>query len=203
MRVFRNTENTPERKKRATRGFTLAEMLVAIAIIAILVGLASIAASSLLASMRQNKLDTIAQDIYVTAQERLTEMYIDNRVDDVSFQSLSAVGGSTEGLLELKADNDALKPKDWDSANIPYAGLNAMYNQQGPTAAAVLLPAGALSAEVEANHWIIEYNATYGYIYGVYYSEKAFSPADIAEWYNSGKANTYRVYSGRKGSGAG
>ena len=203
MRVFRNTENTPERKKRATRGFTLAEMLVVIAIIAILVGLASIAASSLLASMRQNKLDTIAQDIYVTAQERLTEMYIDNRVDDVSFQSLSAVGGSTEGLLELKADNDALKPKDWDSANIPYAGLNAMYNQQGPTAAAVLLPAGALSAEVEANHWIIEYNPEYGYIYAVYYSEKAFDPASIGSWYSSGKANLYRSYSDRKGSGVG
>lgn len=201
MKVFWNRNHTSERKRRASRGFSLTEMLVVIAIIAILVGIAFLAASGLIASMRQNKLDTIAQDIYVAAQDRLTEMYTDNRADAVSYEKLEADGGSTAGMFLLKADDDAHKPKDWNP-DIPYAGLNAMYNKDA-AAAAVLLPKGALSAEVEDNHWIVEYNPDYGYIYGVFYSEKGFAPSEIDSWYRSGKANLYRVFADRKGSGVG
>lgn len=182
-------------------GFTLAELLAVIAIIAVLVGLASIAASSLLAALRQNKLDTIAQDIYVTAQNRLTEMYTDNRADQISVAQLTKTGGSTAGLYTMAVDNGAVKPSDWEPT-ITYAGLDAMYNKQAP-AADILLPEGALQPEVAGNHWIIEYNADYGYIYAVYYSEDAFAPADVAQWHTGGKANTYRDYAGRKGSGVG
>ena len=201
MKVFFSRKNTSEGKRRASRGFTLTEMLVVIAIIAILVGIAFLAASGLIASMRQNKLDTIAQDIYVAAQDRLTEMYTDNRADAVSYEKLEADGGSTAGMFLLKADDTLHKPKDWDST-IPYAGLNALYNKDA-AAAAVLLPKGALSAEVEDNHWIVEYNPEYGYIYGVFYSEKGFDPADISNWYSSNTANKYRVFADRKGSGVG
>ena len=201
MKVFFSRKNTSERKHRASRGFSLMEMLVVIAIIAILVGIAFLAASGLIASMRQNKLDTIAQDIYVAAQDRLTEMYTDNRADAVSYEKLEADGGSTAGMFLLKADDTLCKPKDWDST-IPYAGLNALYNKDA-AAAAVLLPKGALSAEVEDNHWIVEYNPEYGYIYGVFYSEKGFDPADISSWYSSNTANKYRVLADRKGSGVG
>ena len=201
MKVFFSRKNTSERKRRASRGFSLMEMLVVIAIIAILVGIAFLAASGLIASMRQNKLDTIAQDIYVAAQDRLTEMYTDNRADAVSYEKLEADGGSTAGMVLLKADDTLCKPKDWDST-IPYAGLNALYNKDA-AAAAVLLPKGALSAEVEDNHWIVEYNPEYGYIYGVFYSEKGFDPADISNWYSSNTANKYRVFADRKGSGVG
>lgn len=201
MKVFFSRKNTSERKHRASRGFSLMEMLVVIAIIAILVGIAFLAASGLIASMRQNKLDTIAQDIYVAAQDRLTEMYTDNRADAVSYEKLEADGGSTAGMFLLKADDTLCKPKDWDST-IPYAGLNALYNKDA-AAAAVLLPKGALSAEVEDNHWIVEYNPEYGYIYGVFYSEKGFDPANISSWYSSNTANKYRVFADRKGSGVG
>ena len=201
MKVFFSRKNTSEGKRRASRGFTLTEMLVVIAIIAILVGIAFLAASGLIASMRQNKLDTIAQDIYVAAQDRLTEMYTDNRADAVSYEKLEADGGSTAGMFLLKADDTLCKPKDWDST-IPYAGLNALYNKDA-AAAAVLLPKGALSAEVEDNHWIVEYNPEYGYIYGVFYSEKGFDPAEISSWYSSNTANKYRTFADRKGSGVG
>lgn len=201
MKVFFSRKNTSEGKRRASRGFSLMEMLVVIAIIAILVGIAFLAASGLIASMRQNKLDTIAQDIYVAAQDRLTEMYTDNRADAVSYEKLEADGGSTAGMFLLKADDTLCKPKDWDST-IPYAGLNALYNKDA-AAAAVLLPKGALSAEVEDNHWIVEYNPEYGYIYGVFYSEKGFAPADISSWYSSNTANKYRTFADRKGSGVG
>lgn len=197
MEAFVNKKQMTQRRSR--RGFTLAETLVVVAIIAILVGLASMAAAGLLASMRQNKLDTIAQDIYVTAQEHLAEAYTDERIEGLNIEKLSASGGSTAGMYALSAGNSAVKPNDWEDG-IAYPGLTAMYNKQ---TAAVLLPQGALSAEVEANHWIIEYNPEYGYIYGVYYSEKAFDPADIAQWYTSGRANAYRSYAGRKGSGVG
>ena len=201
MRRIKVTETAPRRRRRASMGFTLAELLAVIAIIAVLVGLASIAASSLLAALRQNKLDTIAQDIYVTAQNRLTEMYTDNRADQISVAQLTKTGGSTAGLYTMAVDNGAVKPSDWEP-KITYAGLDAMYNKQAP-AADILLPEGALQPEVAGNHWIIEYNADYGYIYAVYYSEDAFAPADVAQWHTGGKANTYRDYAGRKGSGVG
>ena len=201
MRVFRKTENKPERKDRAARGYTLMEMLVVIAIIVVLIGIVAIAASSIISSMKQNKLDTIAQDIYVAAQDRLTEMYTDNRADEVDIEKRTAKGDSTAGMYLLKAEDTTVKPKDWDNTNT-YAGLNAMNNTEA-AAASVLLPAGSLSAEVEANHWIIEYNPEYGYVYGVYYSEKGFTPAQIDTWYTSGTANKYRVFADRKGSGVG
>lgn len=189
-------------RERRRKGFTLAEVLVVIAIIVVLLGVTFIAASGIIASMKQNKLDTIAQDIYVAAQDRLTEMYTDTRSDYLDYDLILQEGNSTDGMFKLAEDDSSVKPSDWDTS-IQYAGLNAFYNRAAASVSAILLPEGSLSPEVEENHWIIEYNATYGYIYGVYYSEKAFSPADIAEWYNSGKANAYRVYSGRKGSGVG
>lgn len=181
------------------RGFTLAEVLIAVAVLVVLLGVIFLAASGLIASMQQNKLDTVAQDIYVTAQERLAQVYTDARLEALVAQN--ADGTTKPGMLVLNE-----KPADWDQVNeqVPYpdSGLTVYENQTATEAASVLLPAGALSAEVEANHYMIEYSPDYGYIYGVFYSEKGFEPEDMTQWY-AAHGNAYREYTRRKGSGVG
>ena len=130
-------------RERRRKGFTLAEVLVVIAIIVVLLCVTFIAASGIIASMKQNKLDTIAQDIYVAAQDRLTEMYTDTRSDYLDYDLILQEGNITDGMFKLAEDNLSVKPNDWDTS-IQYVGLNAFYNKTAAAVSAILLPEGSL-----------------------------------------------------------
>ena len=59
-------------RKNNNRGFTMAEMLVVIAIIGVLAAVAFIAVQNHQRSMAQLERDTIAKEIYFAAQNHLT-----------------------------------------------------------------------------------------------------------------------------------
>ena len=67
--------------RRSKRGFTLQEMLLVIAIFAILAGLAIPGVIALQRSLHMKKLDEYARQIYVAAQNELTEMKSSGRLE--------------------------------------------------------------------------------------------------------------------------
>ena len=60
------------RKTRNSRGFTMAEMLIVVAIILILAGVAFIAVQNHQRSMAQLERNTIAKELFIAAQNHLT-----------------------------------------------------------------------------------------------------------------------------------
>ena len=69
-------KNVLYRNKRNNRkGFTLAEMMGAVAILIILFALAVPAVFAIQRNLRQKELDSKAETIYTAVQDKLTEMY--------------------------------------------------------------------------------------------------------------------------------
>lgn len=65
---------TERKVKRGKQGFTLSEMLVAVAILVVLLSLAIIPITRLQRNLRQTELDSKAETIYMAAQNRLTQL---------------------------------------------------------------------------------------------------------------------------------
>ncbi|MCQ2405630.1 MAG: InlB B-repeat-containing protein [Oscillospiraceae bacterium] len=185
------------------KGFTLLETLGALVIVVILLGVAFLAGSNMISGMRQKKLDTIAQNIYVTAQERMTGLFLEGCAVELDYEPLDP------GMALVSA-----RPSDWDlnanpdASGVAFTSLTALGNDISKAAAERLLPEGSLHREVYDNHWIIEYNPEYGYIYGVFYSEKPFASEDggldsLSDWYPKA-ADYYRSsFEARKAAGIG
>ena len=96
------------KKKRRISGFTMAEMLIVVAIIAVLGGVSFIAVQTYQRSMQQLERDAIATEIFVAAQNHLTmaegQGFLENsefgvKYDDTSYYFLhnkgEAVGQDT------------------------------------------------------------------------------------------------------------
>ena len=73
--------NGGERRKHRTAGFTMAEMLIVIAIIGVLAAVSFIAVQAHQKSMTQLEYDTIAKEIFVAAQNHLTLAKSENYQD--------------------------------------------------------------------------------------------------------------------------
>ena len=61
-------------KNRKSKGFTLTEILVTVAILVILMSLATVSFVALRRNLRQKELDAKAEIIYAAAQNRMAEL---------------------------------------------------------------------------------------------------------------------------------
>ena len=83
--------------KRATGGFTMVEMIIAIAILVILMGVAFVNVLAYQRSMKQLELDKTAQEIFVAAQNHLTVAKSQGILEDVDKNSTALVGEKDDG----------------------------------------------------------------------------------------------------------
>ncbi len=138
-----------EKKRRA--GFTLAEVLMVVAILAIL---ASLAAPNVLAyykELRLQSLDDSARSIFMAAQSRMTAMTDSGELKTLTPSgTVTASGDLPEGLQYL--ENDKLK---------------------------LLLPGGSVEDGLWDGKIVVEYLKS-GQIYGVWYSDGSFDYNDLA-----------------------
>ena len=102
-------------KKRNNGGFTLAEMLIVVAIIIILMGVAFVAVQNHQRSMTRLEFDGIAKEIFFAAQNHLTEAQSQGYLD-ISSNQLGEPGkvasDKEEDIYYILSSNDHLKIKE-------------------------------------------------------------------------------------------
>ncbi len=181
-----------KRKKRT--GFTMMEMMITLAIMAILFGLAVPAVAQIQKNLEMARLNSYAKDVYLAAQNRLT--------------SLKATGELVRLREELEdkytvtvdPDNDPLPcylpnadgtggfmPQDWDESwgDLYYNFFGLMHN---PTDASdndaiisEIIPELSVTSTTLDKHYYIEFNPYNGDVYAAFYTDakSGFTAADI------------------------
>lgn len=151
---------TERKLQRNRRGFTLTEVLLALAILIILLALAMIPISRHQRNIRQSELDSKAETIYLAAQNRLSQLQASGRSDEYG-----------------KDRATALNNIPWDAEQDKYTTSTLYYvtstaKSTATSAAGSILPREQVEAELWDANWVIEYDPGSGSVYAVFYSEK-------------------------------
>ncbi len=144
------------KKLKNTRGFTMAELLIVVAIIGILSGVSFISVQKYQRSLGQVERDGIAKEIFVAAQNHLTAAY------GASYYGLDV----TSNLASGKAFG--YKP---DGADYYYFVVNnGETGIASPNVFEQMLPFGAIDETVrKGGSFIIRYNKDVGLVLDVFY----------------------------------
>ena len=144
------------KQRRKNAGFTLTEMLAALAIVAVLLAVAIPNLISLQRDLRLSQQNDFARQIYVAAQYSLSLRRSDGTLQTLGGQPVS------------------VKPLDFPDHEAPWPGVTGEYSYLTEQTAAALFPAGSIDPAVFDGYFIVEYNKHVGFVYGVFYSDEPF-----------------------------
>lgn len=166
--------------KQNNSGFTLSEVLIAVAILIVLMGLAMIPITRHQRDLRQTELDAKAEIVYHAAQNKLSELLANGRISDCYAEDLQPLNNTPLDAAERKTSL--------------YYVTSAAKTGEG-SAAAAILPKDQVDRQLWDNHWVIELDPTSGSVYAVFYSEKTLT-------YDFDSFNPLRFRDGRLSAGA-
>ena len=166
--------------KQNNSGFTLSEVLIAVAILIVLMGLAMIPITRHQRDLRQTELDAKAEIVYHAAQNKLSELLANGRISDCYAEDLQPLNNTPLDAAERKT-------------SLHYV-TSAAKTGEG-SAAAAILPKDQADRQLWDNHWVIELDPTSGSVYAVFYSEKPLT-------YDFDSFNPLRFRDGRLSAGA-
>ena len=136
--------------RRAKRGFSLAEVLLTVAIITVLMAVAIPGVIALRRELKMRELDDTAREIFLAVQNHLTAQ-----------KAAGTMGkGSDAGTED------------------PYADDCCWLSSQGG-ASEYLLPMGTIEGVAAGNHYLIWYNAASATVLEVYYAEDVLPESEI------------------------
>lgn len=156
--------------KRNKKGFTLAEMLMTVAILLIVLALAMPAIFTLVKNLKQQEMDAKAETIYTAVQNRLTELYAKGNTDayNPDINDVSRIDGV---------------PGDYENDEVTQS---IYYVMKGSTVSSNILDDSVIGDDLKDGTWVIEYipktaveknstdqreEITAASVYGVYYSD--------------------------------
>lgn len=161
--------HSTESRKRG--GFTMAELLIVVAIMIILFGFAFAGIVNFIRNLNQTELDKTAEVIYVAAQNRMSEIYASGEA-----YKLTAAASGQGGMAGVAIVQNA--PKDWDDTvsgsypSTPEKKL-CMIASSSTAAAEYLFPENSIIAEEwRLDNWIVEYDPDSLMVYSVFFSKK-------------------------------
>ena len=168
--------------KRWIKGYTLAELLAAVAILVILMAIAVPAILTIRRNVRQRALDNKAEVIYTAVQNNLTKL---------------RGNGNAGSFSASKATELSVIPADMDSD-----GDDELYyvisvdKEDSANAASVLVTSDTLDADLYSHYWVVEYNPASASVYAVFYSETRsdYTPSS----YNSLRYKKNRLVDGAR-----
>lgn len=156
--------------KRNKKGFTLAEMLMTVAILLIVLALAMPAIFTLVKNLKQQEMDAKAETIYTAVQNRLTELYAKGNTD--------AYNPDINGVSRIDG-----VPGDYENDEVTQS---IYYVMKESTVSSAILDDSVISDDLKSGTWVIEYipktaveknstdqreELTAASVYGVYYSD--------------------------------
>lgn len=155
------------RQTRSLAGFTMGETLIVVAILVILMGLATPAVLTVRRDLKLTELDAAARSIYVAAQNQLTSLK--------SAGALEGLGGAS--ISKKPQDFPASLPWQEDT----YFTLSHTPGDPDPAGLDLLLPQNSIESHLWENHFLVEYNRDTGQVYGVFYGEVPFAYSQIQD----------------------
>ena len=184
--------------QRRKKGFTLAEVLIVVAIIGVLSGVAFIAVANYLRSMTQLEYDGIAKEGFVAAQNHLTMA-----------ENLGYLGSADSASSGDYGTKEAGTGTGTDNQNAVYyftVARGDLFGSNGNRVLKLMLPFGSVDETVRAGgSYIIRYQAQPALVLDVFYSNPSgrFGHTFTSDEYsavmalaNEGSRNGRRNYSG-------
>ena len=168
-------------KKRNSDGFTLAEMLIVVGIIVVLMGVSFVGVQNYQSSSTRLELDTIAKEIFIAAQNHLTEAESQGLVSKLDAGSLGYPGTLDEDKIDLN-EEDEIEGKQ----EVYYVLNDGKYNE----ALDLLLPDYAIDSTVRSGSYVIRYQPSTGTVLDVFYSR----PGNSTFLTRAGTTFTYGKY---------
>ena len=160
------------RYHKNSNGFTMAEMLITVAIIVILCGFGFVAVIAHQRNLKRMEMDETAQEIFIAAQNHLTAARASGQWS--SFLEKTAAKGQ-EGS---RGTVMSYKPSDYDKVSDADAESRKFYYFTTESAEAVkngaealILPEGSIDETLRGHHFYVEYDAASGTVFGVFYTD--------------------------------
>ena len=151
-----------KQNKRKNRGFTLAEMLIGVAILVVLMSIAIPGAVAFQRKLHMAELDDYARQIFMAAQSEMTNMKASGRLD--------VFNKTIDGTHELKQ-----RPKDYpgDESDRSWEDLFWVSSDEETTQKYLIKANTSLTeATAKGGHFLLLLNPLSGDVYGAFYSEE-------------------------------
>ena len=203
MKILRQNQKHNNRK-----GFTLAELLVTVGILAVLLALTLVAVNAYNSRLKLLQMDNTAKDIFIVAQNHLTASEVSGKLGVY----IDGAGNNTDGRLgtqmtlqpadftQAKSDAGLDSDLEWNDSDyyfIDYypstdaasGSTDANTQKLDDTILNYMLPNASIQDDIRTmGHYIIEYNVKTGSVYGVFYtdSSKGLSYNDVLSLSNMG-----------------
>lgn len=183
-------------KNRKNKGFTLTEILVTVAILVILMSLATVSFVALRRNLRQKELDAKAEIIYAAAQNRMAELRAAGYGDSFALDADRGVAKLSIPPCDIQEDAEQEAPT--------FYYVKALDKTTQSSAARLLLTETAVDRDLWGSQWIIEYNADTGLVYAVFYSEEKTGSSYLTDSFYGSEdyRDNMRIRSNRLSDGA-
>ena len=160
------------RYHKNSNGFTMAEMLITVAIIVILCGFGFVAVIAHQRNLKRMEMDETAQEIFIAAQNHLTAARASGQWSSFLEKTSAEGQAGSRGTAMAYVPSDYNKASDADAASRKFyyfATESAEAVKNG--AEALILPEGSIDETLRGHHFYVEYDAASGTVFGVFYTD--------------------------------
>lgn len=190
-------------RERSRQGFTLAELLAAIAIIAILAAFGFVAVVQHQRNLKLAEDDSIARELYLAAQNNLTGLLADGtwekkiKEEPKNYFGISLDGSSAPDGSKIEGEHDFFRilVNQGNVGGAPESGKTAWDD--------AILPAGSIDDTIRSGgSYLIDYDRKTAQVFAVFYTDRThgiFLQAGDGTLTSEDAASLYQLVSGSTG----